>query len=106
MKKIFVFLMAVLVCGFLYKITFAQVTEPPLGLPDFEEDTTTVVAETESATATATATYSATRTATTQEAVDDAEVGSEIIMLVIFSLVGGTGIFLVKKYFDLQRYNL
>lgn len=104
MKKIFVFLMAVLVCSFLYKVTFAQVTEPPLGLPDFEEDTTTVVAETESVTATTT--YSATRTPTTQEAVDDAEVGSEVVMLIIFSLVGGTGIFLVKKYFDLQKYTL
>lgn len=106
MKKFFVLLLTVLVCGILYKITLAQDTEPPLGLPEIETDTQTVTGETTSVTPTATYTYRATRTATTQEAVDDAEVGSEIVMLVVFSLVGGMGIFLVKKYFDLKRYDL
>jgi len=106
MKKYFVLLLAILVCSVLFQVSFAQVTEPPLGLPSFEEDTETVVAQTESATPTATVAYTATRTATTQEAVDDAEVGSEIVMMIAFSLVGGIGIFLVKKYFDLKRFEI
>lgn len=106
MKKIFVLLLTVLVCGILYKITLAQDTEPPLGLPEIGDETQTVTADSISVTPTVTYTYRATRTATTQEAIDDAEVGTEIVMLITFSLVGGMGIFVLKKYFDLKRYNL
>jgi len=74
MKKVLVLLLTVLMCGVLYKITLAQDTEPPLGLPAIEDDTETVMADSISVTPTATYTYRATRTATTQEAIDDADV--------------------------------
>jgi hypothetical protein len=106
MKKIIVLVLTILTCAFLFKVSFAQDTEPPLGLPSaiIEEDTDSSTAITTYTSATATRT--ATKTTTTQEAVDDAEVGSEIVMLIILSVVGGLGIFLIKKYFDLKRYQL
>ncbi len=101
MKKLLLSISVLLIVLSLFKMALAQDTEPPLGLPALDEDSATVTAL-ESVTATVTRTASA----TTQEAVDDAEVGSEIIALVILSVVGGVGIFLIKRYFDLKSYNL
>lgn len=80
-------------------------TEPPLGLPLISTTATT-----SSATAVPVTTYqtivpSATATAN-QQAVDDAETGSEIVILSVLSLVSGIGLFLIKKYFDIKRYSL
>lgn len=84
----------------------SQTSEPPS--PDLP------IGNEESATATATgtiapegsATIAAEATTTVQEFVDDAETGSEIIILAILSLVAGVGLFFIKKYFDLKRYTL
>jgi hypothetical protein len=107
MKKILVFALAILTCAFLFKVSLAQDTEPPLGLPSaIIEDTESPTAIVTYTSPTATRTATITRTATTQEAVDDAEVGSEIVLLVTLSIIGGLGIFLIKKYFDLNRFRL
>ena len=84
----------------------SQTSEPPS--PDLP------IGDEQSATATATgtiapeesATVTAQPTTTVQEFVDDAETGSEIIVLAILSLVAGVGLFFIKKYFDLKRYTL
>lgn len=104
MNKILVFILTVLVSVSLFKISLAQDTEPPLGLPTIDEEET--VTPTATYTYTSTATQTVTPTASTQEVIDDAEVGSEIVLLVILSVVGGLGIFLIKKYFDTRSYNL
>jgi len=47
-----------------------------------------------------------TPTATTQEAIDDVETGSEVVILAALSLLAGIGLFLIKRYFDLKRYEI
>jgi hypothetical protein len=93
----------------------AQSTEPGLGLP-LLDDTSTAVATTTAVANQSTTIYStitpisgSTTTmlsSTNQSAVDDAETGSEMVVLVILSITGGVGIFLIKKYFDFKRYSI
>ena len=82
-------------------IARAQET-PPLPLP---VDSSTV---TDSATDTVTS-YVATPTRTvvsSQQAVDNADTGTEVVFLVGISVLGGIGLFLIKRYFDLKRLSL
>ena len=104
MKKTITLALAVLVCMSVFGVTYAQDTEPPLGLPTIDDTTT---ATTTPVPVTVMATSTTTTTAvSTQEAIDDAEVGTEVVMLIVLSLGDSTGIFDVKKYFDVNRYNL
>lgn len=79
----------------------AQDTEPPLGLPLVNSPTATATTTSES-----TVTTYSTVTPTTQEVVDNAETGSEIYILIGLSVLAGTGLFLIKKYFDLKKSSL
>ena len=91
---------------------FAQSTDPNLGLPLLDDSSSTPTASSTAVNNQTVTTYTtvvAGTTATTtanQSAVDDAETGSEVVVLVILSLTGGVGIFLIKKYFDFKRYSL
>lgn len=86
---------------------YSQTGEPPgLDLPIDEEsvtDSTTATAEESVETS---ATETSTETASSQEAIDDAETGTEIIILVILSLIGGLGLFSIKKYFDSKKFSI
>ena len=82
-------------------------TEPPLGLPLLSSTATTTASTTNGSVttyATITPTYSV--TVTSQDAVDEAETGPNLIILSILSLIAGIGFFLIKKYFDEKRYSL
>ena len=90
----------------------AQAGEPGVGLPLLDEETTVTSTRT-STTSGAVTTYStvtpvsyATVATSSQEAVDDAETGSELIVLSILSLTGGVGLYLIKKFFDFKRYSI
>jgi len=90
----------------------AQTTEPGTNLPLLPDDTTSATTTYTQVPSYSTyqtqTTYSATtsQVSTTQSAVDDAETGSELIFLVILSITGGIGLFLIKKYFDFKRYSI
>lgn len=114
MKKSYLFL-ALLGLIFLFAVKVqAQGTEPGLGLPLLDDVTSTATTTSGTYTTTPITTYSTitptTYTTTTsslsQQAVDDADTGSEVVVLVILSITGGVGIFLIKKYFDFKRYSL
>ncbi len=113
MKKFYLFLALLGFILFASARVNAQSTEPGLGLPLLDDGTSaTATAGSNYSTQTAVTTYStvtavaATMTATSQSAVDDAETGSEVIVLAILSITGGVGIFLIKKFFDFRRYSL
>jgi hypothetical protein len=114
MKRLFlsaVFLAFILISS---SKVLAQSTEPGLGLPLLDDTATPVAtATTISQPATIYSTVTPNTVATTtvlsttsQSAVDDAETGSEVIVLAILSITGGVGIFLIKKYFDFKRYSI
>jgi len=99
------FAIAVFGCG----VAYAQTGEPPgLDLPIDDETVTATVTSTaeESLEAEASETVSAEESATTQEAVDDAETGAQLIVLIIISIIGGLGLLLIKKYFDSKRFSI
>jgi len=81
-------------------------TEPPLGLPLLNTTpTSTATSNYVSTYTTATPGYSLT-VVTSQEAIDEAETGPNLVVLSILSLIAGIGFFLIKKYFDEKRYSL
>jgi hypothetical protein len=88
---------------------YSQTGEPPgLDLPidgSATADSATATAET-SVEASPSLVVSETESVTTQEAIDDAETGTEIIILAILSLVGGLGLFSIKKYFDSKKFSI
>ena len=91
-------------------VAYSQ-SEPPLpGLPVDEETATATTTVSASVEETVSLGYSAlvasTATSASQTAVDDAETGPELIALAVFSLIGGFGLFCIKKYFDLKRYEI
>lgn len=96
------------------KLALATDTEPPLGLPIIDNEDTTVVSSPTTTTnnPTTVTTYSTVTPTTTlspvsaQEAIDDADTGSEVIILSLLSLVAGSGLFMIKKYLDQKRYSL
>lgn len=105
MKKITIYLAVVLFVGFGVLFAHAQNTQPPgFDFPTLDETATATI----EATATATTVF-VTVTPTTvsaQTATDDAETGPEVYILIGLSLLGGLGIFSIKKYFDLKKYTL
>ena len=108
MKKITVLLGVVLLVGLGYLFAFAQSEEAPgFNFPSLDTATETITA-TAQISATPTTQY-ITVTPTrivTQTVTDDVETGPEIYILIGLSLVGGLGVFLIKKYFDLKKYEL
>lgn len=75
-----------------------------LPLPIIDDSSTVTAGDTATVT-----TYTVTPTATlvtAQQAVDDAETGTEVVTLVSISVLGGIGIFLIKRYFDLKKLSL
>jgi hypothetical protein len=105
MRKIFNVILALVLGGFFVSIALAQDSEPPLGLPLVDSPTPTATA-TVSVIGVSNATTYSTVTPTTQEVVDNAETGSEIYILAGLSVLAGTGLFLIKKYFDLKKSSL
>jgi LPXTG-motif cell wall-anchored protein len=101
MRKLFCVILALVLGGFFVSAALAQDTEPPLGLPLIDSSTATTTATSES-----TVTTYSTVTPTTQAVVDNAETGSEIYILAGLSVLAGTGLFLIKKYFDLKKSSL
>lgn len=92
---------AFVLCG--YGVARSQTGEPPgLDLPIDEESATATVEESVEASVIA----SAEESVTAQEAIDDADTGTEIVILAILSLVGGFGLFLIKKYFDSKKFSI
>jgi len=107
MRKIY--LTAVLLVLFVFGVSraLAQSTEPGIGLPLLDDTVTATVSATYGSTVAAFTTVTTTRTiSSSQQAIDDADTGSELIVLLILSITGGIGIFLIKKYFDFKRYSL
>jgi hypothetical protein len=103
MRKLFNVILALVLGGFFVSAALAQDTEPPLGLPLVDSPTPTA---TVSVTSVSNITTYSTVTPTTQEVVDNAETGSEIYILSGLSVLAGTGLFLIKKYFDLKKSSL
>jgi len=103
MRKIFNVILALVLGGFFVSMALAQDSEPPLGLPLVDSPTPTA---TVSVTNVSNVTTYSTVTPTTQEVVDNAETGSEIYILAGLSVLAGTGLFLIKKYFDLKKSSL
>ncbi len=110
MKKILVVFAVMGFCLIGTAVAYSQ-SEPPLpGLPVDEETATATTTVSASVEETVSLDYSAlvasTATSASQTAVDDAETGPELIALAVFSLIGGFGLFCIKKYFDLKRYEI
>lgn len=104
MKKYLIIFLLIFAYLSLGQVAKAQITQPPL--PISSEPTATPTATATPFVSTTESTATATPTTTTQEYVDDAETGSEIIVLMILSVVGGMGLFFIKKHFDLKKYSL
>lgn len=106
MKHLSIVLGVVLLVGFGSLLAHAQNTQPPgLDFPTLDTETVTD-------TPTASVTYTTMYITTTPTRVasltvtDDAETGPEIYILAGLSLLGGLGVFFIKKYFDLKKYEL
>ncbi len=107
MRKIYLTAVLLVLFGFGVSRALAQSTEPGIGLPLLDDTVTATVSASYGSTVAAFTTVTAVRTvSSSQQAVDDADTGSEMIVLVILSITGGVGIFLIKKYFDFKRYSL
>jgi len=86
---------------------YSQTGEPPgLDLPIDEESVTASATATVEGSFEASVIASAEESVTSQEAIDDADTGTEIVILAILSLVGGFGLFLIKKYFDSKKFSI
>ncbi|MDH4358729.1 MAG: hypothetical protein OEV37_02140 [Candidatus Berkelbacteria bacterium] len=102
MRK-FLIIFAVLAFSALSAVIARAQTEPPTpNLPIESETATSAYDAYEGDDSYA---YS-TITVTSQEAIDDAETGSEIVVLGALSLLAGIGLFLIKRYFDLKKYSI
>jgi len=106
MKKISIILGLAVMLGLGATVAHSQTGGEPPGLPTYDSSPTATVTVTDTATEPPTATPTPSATASVQSFEDDVETGSEIVVLLILSLVGGTGIFLIKKYFDTKKYSM
>ena len=109
MKRFYLTLVIFALVLFGCKVAYSQTGEPPgLDLPIDDETVTATATATaeESVEVEASATVSAEESVATQEAIDDAETGAEIILLVILSIIGGLGLLLIKKYFDSKKFSI
>jgi|GEM_PF-2170601 len=105
MKKITIFIGVVLLLGLGVLFAHAQSTQPPgFDFPTLDSTATAMVEATATA-STVFVTVTPTKVSA-QTVTDDAETGPEIYILIGLSLLGGLGIFSIKKYFDLKKYSL
>jgi len=106
MRKPFITLGVLVALGFGTLFASAQSTQPPgLDFPTLDGVTDTVTTTPTSTATTMYVTTTPTRIAS-QTITDDAETGPELYILIGLSLLGGLGIFFIKKYFDLKKYVL
>ena len=105
MKNLSIILGLIVVLGLGATIAHSQTGGEPPGLPTYDDSPTTTVTA-DQTTATPPPSPTPTVTATVQSFEDDVETGSEIIVLLILSLVGGTGIYLIKRYFETKKYSM
>ncbi len=105
MKKITIYLAVVLFVGLGVLFAHAQSAQPPgFDFPTLDETGTATVEATATA-STVFVTVTPTKVSA-QTVTDDAETGPEVYILIGLSLLGGLGIFSIKKYFDSKKYSL
>jgi hypothetical protein len=103
MKNILALVLFVALTFSIGAVALAQET-PPFPLPVDSGTATETVADTTTVTS-----YYATPTRTivsSQQAIDNADTGTEVVFLIGISVLGGIGIFLIKRYFDLKKFSL